>query len=349
MSFRFWKRKKIAPGVTLNLSKTGASVSLGPKGAKLTLGPKGVRATAGIPGSGIFYTKQVSARALSSGGGPGKGKSSKISAEPLAAGEISGVQIGESSGLDLSFFQKLTVSTGEQKFVDGCRELTQGREDRALAAFHESTQMADSALLAGFLELKAGRPEQAERLLARALHSTQELGSFLQKYQLSILVSLRITEELWAHVPPNRIGALLALVEAFQLQGKYEDALSSAEQLFEALPEDPLVAVSYSELLLELHGDQPEYLKTLLAKTAWADNETVEGTTLLLYRAQALTRLELWGAARDSLSLALRKRKGRPLELQAALHRERRDIYRELGDSAGVARDGEWLLAHGYS
>ncbi|MDI9385547.1 MAG: DUF4236 domain-containing protein, partial [Verrucomicrobiota bacterium] len=41
MGFRFQKRIRLFPGVTLNLSKSGGSLSLGPRGAKLNLGPRG--------------------------------------------------------------------------------------------------------------------------------------------------------------------------------------------------------------------------------------------------------------------------------------------------------------------
>ena len=56
MSLRFFRRIRIAPGVSVNLSKSGASVSVGPKGAKVTVGPRGVRKTVGLPGTGIYYT-----------------------------------------------------------------------------------------------------------------------------------------------------------------------------------------------------------------------------------------------------------------------------------------------------
>ncbi|MCC5957236.1 MAG: DUF4236 domain-containing protein, partial [Natronohydrobacter sp.] len=56
MSFRFWRRVRLAPGVTLNLSKSTASLSFGPRGAKYTISPRGNRATAGLPGTGLFYT-----------------------------------------------------------------------------------------------------------------------------------------------------------------------------------------------------------------------------------------------------------------------------------------------------
>lgn len=56
MAFRFWRRVRLAPVVTLNLSKSTPSLSLGPRGAKYTISPRGNRATAGLPGTGLFYT-----------------------------------------------------------------------------------------------------------------------------------------------------------------------------------------------------------------------------------------------------------------------------------------------------
>lgn len=59
MGFRFSKRIKIAPGIQLNLSKSGVGVSVGAKGLKISTGPKGTRLTASLPGTGISYTKQI--------------------------------------------------------------------------------------------------------------------------------------------------------------------------------------------------------------------------------------------------------------------------------------------------
>ena len=53
---RLFKRVRLAPGVTLNLSLHGPSLSLGAKGAHLTMGPSGVRRTVGFSGTGLFYT-----------------------------------------------------------------------------------------------------------------------------------------------------------------------------------------------------------------------------------------------------------------------------------------------------
>ena len=65
---RLWRRVRIAPGVTINLSKSGPSVSVGPRGAKLTVGRRGVRQTIGIPGTGFYATRRLgSPRARSTG------------------------------------------------------------------------------------------------------------------------------------------------------------------------------------------------------------------------------------------------------------------------------------------
>ena len=53
---RLFRRIKIAPGVTINVSKSGLSTSFGPKGAKITVGKRGIRKTVGIPGTGMYYT-----------------------------------------------------------------------------------------------------------------------------------------------------------------------------------------------------------------------------------------------------------------------------------------------------
>ncbi len=56
MGFRFFRRIRVLPGVTLNLSRRGLSTSVGVRGAHVTVGHGKVRETAGLPGTGMFYT-----------------------------------------------------------------------------------------------------------------------------------------------------------------------------------------------------------------------------------------------------------------------------------------------------
>jgi Protein of unknown function (DUF4236) len=56
MGMRFFRRVRLAPGLTLNLSRSGPSLSMGARGAHVTVGKRGVRRTVGVPGTGLFYT-----------------------------------------------------------------------------------------------------------------------------------------------------------------------------------------------------------------------------------------------------------------------------------------------------
>lgn len=55
---RLFRRVRLAPGVSLNLTKRGPSLSLGVRGAHVTIGRNGVRKTVGMPGTGVYYTSQ---------------------------------------------------------------------------------------------------------------------------------------------------------------------------------------------------------------------------------------------------------------------------------------------------
>lgn len=59
MGFKFRKRIKIAPGLHVNVSKSGVSTSIGKPGATVNIGKKGVKAAVGIPGSGLSYSQNL--------------------------------------------------------------------------------------------------------------------------------------------------------------------------------------------------------------------------------------------------------------------------------------------------
>ena len=68
MSWRFQKRVRVLPGITLNFSRKGVSTSIGRRGARVTLGHGKTRSTVGIPGTGISHTsiRSTKGRARSS-------------------------------------------------------------------------------------------------------------------------------------------------------------------------------------------------------------------------------------------------------------------------------------------
>lgn len=81
MGFRFRKSFKIAPGLRLNLSKSGLGVSAGVRGARIGVNSRGAFSSIGIPGTGIYAvsyaknersnqprTNQTSSQSNASGG-----------------------------------------------------------------------------------------------------------------------------------------------------------------------------------------------------------------------------------------------------------------------------------------
>src|SRR5262245_33462690 len=61
MPFRFFHRFRVLPGITVNTGKRGVSVSTGVPGVHVTSGTSGARVTVGLPGTGLFYTHDLSA------------------------------------------------------------------------------------------------------------------------------------------------------------------------------------------------------------------------------------------------------------------------------------------------
>jgi len=62
MAIRFWRRVRVFPGVTLNISKTGLSLTFGIRGARRTVGRGRRSFSLGIPGTGLFYRKDTRRR-----------------------------------------------------------------------------------------------------------------------------------------------------------------------------------------------------------------------------------------------------------------------------------------------
>jgi hypothetical protein len=109
MGLRLFRRIKLAPGLTLNLSKSGPSFSLGPRGLHYTVRPTEgkSRVTAGIPGTGLYYTKQLGAK-----------KSKQTGQEPtkpdqFSRGEPQSIPPEVAHRLNLGFFQRLVTPAAE--------------------------------------------------------------------------------------------------------------------------------------------------------------------------------------------------------------------------------------------
>lgn len=325
MSFRFWRRVRLAPGVTLNLSKSTASLSLGPRGAKYTISPRGNRATAGLPGTGLFYTVHDRKARQSS------------NTTPTAA-------IPQRDRLKLGFFQRLMTPTDEKQFVDGIRALNNGDTETALSALEAAAEHPDAAWMAGMLRLRQEQFDKATAHFHTALAGLDALGGLFEKYGIAAQASLPITPEIVAHVLPRERGTRLALVEIAQLEGDHQSAMQHVERLLEIDSLDAIVLLSFAELSLEQGNDRTVWDR-VVRLTAAVENETPVDTAILLYRARALVAMDMPAAAVDVLTLANRRRKDRPQDLLLQIRYERAVLYEQLGRRAKAKQEFDRIYA----
>lgn len=102
MGMRFRKSVKIAKGVKVNFSKSGASLSLGGRGHSVNFSGRGTRVTAGIPGSGLSYSTKVG------GGSSTRGySSSSRSSSPRPT-----VQLPKEIGIRMNERGQITIEDG---------------------------------------------------------------------------------------------------------------------------------------------------------------------------------------------------------------------------------------------
>ena len=325
---------KVAPGVTLNFSKSGISTSLGVRGAKYTVGPRGTRRTVGLPGSGLFYTEEN--RWGSNKGSKKRGGGSRASSPAPPPVE---------SKLELGFFDRLLTPENEKELVAGCKAQVEGDNEKALRHFRKATDLADGAFMAGFLLVNKKRFKEAEAILRTALARQKNLGKFFDKYGVEIDLALPITAEVTAHVRPCRRGLLLGLAEILQTQGKNKEALAFLKKLHKDDPDDVLVQLSIAELIVEARPESKKLAKQIVELVGNIENDTSIHSGLMLYKAHALRTLGLLTAARDELTAALRKRKDRSDELLRALRYERGCVYAELGQQKRARSEFERVYA----
>lgn len=247
--------------------------------------------------------------------------------------------------LTMGFFKRLVTPAGKEAFVDGCRELASGSYDAALQHLRSATHLPDGAFLAGFLYLKNENTRNAIPLLVQAAKNHRRLGHYFEKYGLALTLSLPVTEEVAAHVGPSPRGALLALVEAYQLAEDWSKAYECLQRLHKLEPDDVVILLSLVELLWEANYGNEETCRHIVKLTEDVDNETPVHTALLLYKARALHGLNMHIAARDILTKALRRKKGRSEDLMLALRYERALTYEALGHGKRSRSDLEKIYA----
>ena len=229
MGFRMRRSIKVAPGVKLNVSKTGVGASVGGRGGRASVHSSGRRTvTAGsgvIPG--VYYQK--------SGSGSRKGGGQEqASAPPVAP---------KKPGLFAPKGEKELYKAVKSQDVQAMKRVGEQHADFRLPSYS----------LAGLM-LLSDEPAEAERLLEDAFASGKDPAAdkFISTYLFTSL-ELSLAKGVTAELPINRDAVGLALAELKQ----DHDDLAGAIGVVEQLEPTTYSAVSLAELYAETGSSSP--------------------------------------------------------------------------------------------
>ena len=326
MGLRFFKRIRIAPGLSLNMSKSGPSISFGPRGMKYTVGPRGTRQTFGLPGTGLSYTTTNA-----------WGKRGQPSRVP------SGTSVP--SSLDLGFLQRIVTPPEEEQLVAGLKQYLSGQNIEALNTFRSCITLQDAVFLSGFLALGQGFHAEAEKAFLQCLASVSTLGRIIQKYIQGFHLSLRITEYVDAPIDVDSRGVNLALAETHQTQGNFDRAIQIVKNLWNANPTDLVVCLSLSDLIVANPASSRQDLENVVKLITGVVNDAPIHANLLYLRGAAMYRIQLADAATKQFSELLRKKKDRPEALLRQIRYFRGRLYENAGQSTLARKDYQLIYA----
>lgn len=300
MGFRLQRRVRIAPGLNVNISKSGLGLGLGPRGLKASVGPGGTRTSVGIPGTGMRYEKRYPR-----GSGTGRKPASvKKSSAGGAAAAVPATRVGAVS--------KAFKRPDERAFINACQCLINGDESGSLSSLYEAIranpECFDACLIAAMLLCKAGDEATARSYFEKVVFGRGVSYPYINKYlgpdTLSIVVS--ITDSIKGTIAADTRSAYLLLAEIYQEQGFREHAAALLERAIHLGYDDDLVKVSLLELLNDLERD--DEIINLAQGTENADDITL---AIIFYWGQAMSRRGYYEAAREVLKKAVSRKKDR--------------------------------------
>ena len=314
MGFRFQKRVRLAPGISMNLGKTGCSFSFGSRGAKVTMGKNGVRKTIGLPGTGLSY---------SSYDRYDKGVSSTRDTRKLS--------VKQQNTLDVGFFSGLFLSGDEKLFIEGIKFLLKNDISNAIINLSRIPDVADAGFILAVLYLNSKQYQQCRNVLDCVSQHSCDLGVYFRKYNLVLNLTFPITDLFLVNLDPCPLSLDLLRVEAYQHTKDVASACNLLLGLYKKDNSNLLVKISLAELVLSSSPDNVQWLKTLVTMTDNIENDSPIHTVLLYYRGIVLKHLKLYDSAQKLLSGISRKKKDRDISLMRAILEERAEMYKLQG------------------
>lgn len=312
MGFRMRKSIKVAPGVRLNVSKTGVGASVGGKGARTSVHSSGRRTTTLGSGvvPGVYYQKSA-----------GGGRSQAATAEPA--------QSPKKPGLFAPKGEKQLYKAIKAQDVHAIKQAGTEHPDFRLPSYS----------LAGLMMLTS-QPSEAEQLLDEVFATGKDPAEdkFVSSYLFTRL-ELSIAEGVSAELPVNRDVVGLALAELKQDHGDLAGAIDVVEQL------EPTTYSAVS--LAELYAQSGRW-DDVIELTEGITNDDDASALLCVFRGQAFREQGFHDAAHEALKEALRSR-SRPAEIRHLALSERAANYLVQGKKGMARKDLERILAEDSS
>lgn len=314
VGFRMRKSIKIAPGVRLNVSKSGVGASVGGRGARYSVHSSGRRTVSAGGGvvPGVYYQKSVGGRRSRA---KGRAAAPQHMAPPSA----------KKPGLFAAKGEKQLYKAIKAQDVQAIKRAGEEHPDFRLASYS----------VAGLM-LLTDDSETAKRLLeeAFAIGKDPAADRFVSTYLFTRL-ELSIAAGVTAELPINRDAVGLALAEVKQDEGDIAGAIDVVEQL----EPTTYAAVSLAELY-SLAGRWDDVVEL----SEGIKNEDDAAALLLVFRGRAFREQGFHDAAHEALKEALRSR-SRAAAIRHLALAERAQNYLAQNKKGMARKDLERILA----
>jgi len=316
MGFRMRKSIKVAPGVRLNVSKSGVGASVGGRGGRYSVHSSGRRTVSAGSGivPGVYYQK-------SGGGGRSRsgGFRSQAAAQQLAPPAL------KKPGLFAPKGEKELYRAIKAQNVQAIKQVGAEHPDFRLPSYS----------LAGLMMLTK-EPAEAARMLSEAFTTGKDPAEdkFISTYMYTYL-ELSIAQGVTAELPVNRDAVGLALAELKQEEGDLDGAIDVVEQL------EP---TTYSAVSLAELYSQTDRWDDVIELTEGVKNEDDAAALLCVFRGKAFRQQGFHDAAHEALKEALRSR-SRAAPIRHLALAERAQNYLAQGKRGMARKDLERILA----